>query len=292
MNKTLVAKGICKAYKKTVVLDNLDLTIEQGKIYGLLGRNGVGKTTLLGILTAQNKQDSGTVTYGGEQVWENQDALNNLCLSREILPSSFLGTNSIPLRYYLNAASTLYPNWDAEYAKKLISDFGLTVKKAVSASSKGQLSMLTIIIALASRAPITMLDEPVAGLDIVMRDRFYKLLLEDYTQTGRTFIISTHIIDEAASVFEEIMILKNHQISDKMPADEFISEFAFISGHEDDVDRAIRGFTVLSTEQMGKRKTCAVRGNVSDFKTDLDLDILPMNLQQAFVALCGNDSEM
>lgn len=72
----LQARGLCKAYKDKQVLHNLDLTVQPGKIYGLIGRNGAGKTTLLGILTAQNTRNSGEVTYNGQEVWENQQALN------------------------------------------------------------------------------------------------------------------------------------------------------------------------------------------------------------------------
>ena len=78
----LKAEGVCKAYGKKEVLHNLDLELLPGKIYGLIGRNGAGKTTLLGILTAQNTMDSGSVTYGGQPVWENQAAFNQLCFSR------------------------------------------------------------------------------------------------------------------------------------------------------------------------------------------------------------------
>ena len=81
----LVCENICKEYKKKEVLHNLSLTIEEGKIYGLIGRNGAGKTTLLSILTAQNPASSGTVTLDGEAVWENAKALENLCFSRECL---------------------------------------------------------------------------------------------------------------------------------------------------------------------------------------------------------------
>ena len=97
-------------------------------------------------------------------------------------------------------ASCYYPAWDAAYAKQLTKEFGLDLKKKVCKMNKGMMSMVTITLALASRAPVTILDEPVAGLDVYMRDRFYDLLLKDYEETGRTFILSTHIIEEAANL--------------------------------------------------------------------------------------------
>lgn len=168
----LKAEGLCKSYGSKRVLEGLDLTIQPGRIYGLIGRNGAGKTTLLGILTGQNTKDSGQVTCDGEPVWENCRALEQICFSRELQPTLFSGPNNQKVRYYLKSAAIFYPNWDQEYADRLLNEFQLEPKKKISQLSKGQMSMVTILIALASRAPITILDEPAAGLDVVMRERF------------------------------------------------------------------------------------------------------------------------
>ena len=109
------------------------------------------------------------------------------------------------------------------------------------------MSMVTIVLAMASKAPITILDEPVAGLDVVAREDFYKILLDDYTETGRTFIISTHIIEEAANVFEKVIILKDGQIAAVENTEDFVNSFAFVSGKDEDVDAVTAGFEVLST---------------------------------------------
>ena len=286
----LSAKGVCKSYGDNQVLQDLDLDIQPGKIYGLIGRNGAGKTTLLSILTAQNTMDSGEVTYNGKPVWENQDAINHICFSRELQPTLFTGPNNMKIKYYLNTASIFYPNWDQEYAQKLLQEFKLDPKKKISQLSKGQMSMVTILLALASGADITILDEPVAGLDVVMRERFYQLLLDDYAKTNRTFIISTHIIEEAASVFERVIILDQGRILENCPTEELVDQFRYISGREDVVDQVCRGLKVLSTHQMGRHKTVAVRGGGVKLQNALqsDVDVSPMNLQNVFVALCGH----
>ena len=290
----LKAENICKSYGKQEVLHNLNLTIEPGKIYGLIGRNGVGKTTLLGILTAQNSKNSGEVTYNGEPVWENANALGNICFSRELSATLMGGPNSLRIKYYLEAAAIYYPNWDEAYAQRLVKEFQLVSKKAISKLSKGQMSTVSIIIALASRSPITILDEPVAGLDVVARERFYQLLLEDFAETERTFVISTHIIEEAASVFERVIILDDGHIIENANTEELISEFRYISGREDAVDAAVNGMNVLSTQQMGRHKVCAVRGAGVKLSTAeaLDVDIAPMNLQKVFLALCNHRGEV
>jgi len=289
-DKIMQVKGLFKSYGTKKVLTDLDLTIQPGKIYGLIGRNGAGKTTLLGILTGQNTMDEGSVTYGGEPVWENQKVLDELCFSRELQSTLLSGQNTLKVRHYLRTAAVYYPNWDQEYAEVLMKEFGLEEKKKIYQLSKGQMSMVTILIALASGAPLTILDEPVAGLDVVMRERFYQLLLEDFAKTGRTFIISTHIIEEAASVFEQVIILDDGKIIENCPTDELIEQFSYVSGREDVVDQVCQGLEVLTTHQMGRHKTCAVRGGGVKLAQarKADVDVAPMNLQNVFVALCGH----
>ncbi len=289
----LKAEGLYKSYGKNEVLHGLDLELLPGKIYGLIGRNGAGKTTLLSILTAQNTWEKGTVTYNGEPVWENRRALNELCFSRELSATLFSGPNNLKVRHYLDAAAIYYPNWDREYAGRLLEEFKLEPKKKISQLSKGQASMVTILIALASRAPVTILDEPAAGLDVVMRERFYRLLLEDFAETGRTFVVSTHIIEEAASVFERVVVLDEGRVLEDAPTEELIGQFRYVSGGEEAVDAACRGVEVLSVQRLGRHKTAAVRGGAAQLAAleELDVDVSPMNLQNVFVALCGHGDE-
>ena len=282
----LKAVGLCKSYGSTEVLHNLDLEILPGKIYGLIGRNGAGKTTLLSILTAQNTKNSGEVTYDGAPVWENAEALSHICFSRELQPTLFSGQNNLKIRHYLRSAAIYYPGWDRKYAQRLLAEFKLDEKKKICQLSKGQMSMVTILIALASRAPITILDEPAAGLDVVMRERFYQLLLEEFTQTGRTFIVSTHIIEEAASVFEQVIIIDEGRILENCPTDELIDQFRYVSGSEEAVAQATAGMEVLSVHQVGRHRTAAVRCRGKQVSGDVD--VAAMNLQKVFVALCGH----
>ena len=292
MTGILKAEGIVKTYGEQEVLKNLDLSVEPGKIYGLIGRNGVGKTTLLSILTGQNKRDAGSVTYNGEEVWENQNALDALCFSRELSPTQFNGPNNFKVGQYIKSAAIFYPHWDQAYAEELKSEFKLEDKKKISQLSKGQMSMVTILIALASRAPITILDEPVAGLDVVMRERFYQLLLQDHMDTGRTFIVSTHIIEEAANVFEQILILDEGRIIENTPTDALLEQFRSLSGHEKEVDRACAGLEVLTTQTLGLHKSCVVRSSPEKLTalehSGMDVSIAPVSLQNVFVALCGH----
>ena len=290
MAKTLKATGLVKVYGKKEVLHSVDVEFESGCIYGLIGRNGAGKTTLLSCITAQSWANAGEITYGGEPVWENEKALGEICFAREISQILFMGQNTYKVRDYLRAAKLLYPHWDEQYAQQLVDRFGLERKKRISALSKGMLSMLTIVLALASNAPITILDEPVAGLDVVAREDFYKLLLDNYAETQRTFIVSTHILDEAASVFEKVVILDDGNIIEQGNTDELVAQFRYVSGKDQQVDEAVAGMKVLMEEKAGRSKAVVIRSseeNLSKLEQNPNVEISPLNLQKVFVALTG-----
>ena len=287
----LTAKGIVKTYGNKDVLHGVDLTLESGKIYGLIGRNGAGKTTLLSILTSQNPATSGTVTFDGQPVWENPAVLEHLCFARELNPMTGSNANPMKVKEYLRIAATFFPHWDKEMADRLIKKFDLDVKKKISKLSKGMLSMVTIIVAMASKAEFTFLDEPVAGLDVVAREQFYELLVEEFSETGRTFVISTHIIEEASDVLEEVIIVDQGKILLKENTQELLERSFHISGHEDEVDRATEGMTVHHEEHMGRSKGVSVILEPGQrIAEQYDVTVQKMSLQKVFVALCGEES--
>lgn len=289
----LQAAKLCKHYGKQQVLQDLDLTFEPGRIYGLIGRNGAGKTTLLGILSGQNFATGGQALYGGQPVWENSAVLGNLHFARELSASSELAGLSV--KNFLRAGRLFCPYWDQGYADELIKKFELP-NKMINRLSRGQMSMVSITAALASKAPVTLLDEPTAGLDVVVRERFYRILLEEYQRTGRTFVISTHIIEEAASVFEKVVILDEGKVVADTDTDDLISEFRYISGPAAELDAALaeQGIAPLQTQVLGGHKMVAVRGNETLFdalEARDGLTVEGMNLQNVFVALCGHGDE-
>lgn len=287
----LRCEDLVKQYKDKKALDNVSLTLEKGKIYGLIGRNGAGKTTLLSILTAQNPATHGTVTLAGQPVWENESSLSHLCFSREINANANNGgIGGLKIKDYLKMAETYMPHWDKAMAEHLLNIFHLDRKKRISKLSKGMTSMITIIVALASKAEFTLLDEPVAGLDVVAREQFYRILLEEYTETGRTFVISTHIIEEAADLFEEVIILHDGRMILKENTQELLESCVHVSGKEEDVDVATAGLVKYREESIGRSKSVTVRlGPGQRLESTEHVTVQPMNLQKIFVAMCGGE---
>lgn len=287
----LQCEQLTKIYSGKEVLKDVSLILESGKIYGLIGRNGAGKTTLLSILSAQNPASRGNVTIDGERVWENRKSLSKICFSRELNATSESGLHAMKLKEYLRIAGIYYDDWDKDMENRLLSLFDLNVKKKLGKMSKGMLSMATIIIALCSKAPFTFLDEPVVGLDVVAREQFYRLLLEEYTNTGRTFVVSTHIIEEAASVLEEVIILHKGQVLLKMDTQALVDSARYVSGKVEEVDAATAGLEVHHPETMGRSKGVTVFLKPGqNIRETPDISVQPVNLQRAFVALCGEEA--
>ncbi len=287
---SLHCENIVKTYSGKDVLDKVTLDIQPGKIYGLIGRNGAGKTTLLSILAAQNPASSGSVTLDGQRVWENRKSLEKICFSRELNANAESGLAAMKAKEYLRIAATYYEGWDKPLEERLVKLFDLNVKKKLGKLSKGMLSMVTIIVALCSKAAYTFLDEPVAGLDVVAREQFYKLLLEEYAASGRTFVISTHVIEEAADILEEVIILHQGKVLLEGDTQTFVDSARHVSGKAEEVDAATAGLEVHHAETVGRSKGVTVflkPGQSVD--ESRDVSVQPVNLQRAFVALCGEE---
>lgn len=290
-NKKLICSGITKKYGKKEVLHKVDLELEPGKIYGLIGRNGAGKTTLLSIMSAQNPTTQGQVLLGETPVWENQEALKHIYFSREINLNSTV-YSGLKVKEHLKIAAAYLPNWDQEMADRLVTLFHLDKKKRISKLSKGMASMLTIVTALASKADFTFLDEPVAGLDVVAREQFYRLLVEEFTESGRTFVVSTHIIEEASDVFEEVIFLHEGEILLKENTQELLEHCVYVSGKTEAVEEAVKGKEIHARQVLGRSQGVMVRLKEEEqILPDGQITLQHMNLQKIFVSLCSGEDE-
>lgn len=290
MEYLLTTDSLTKIYHGKPAVNRVSMNISKGEIYGLIGRNGAGKTTLLSLMSNQNPISDGTATIDGQRIWENPKALSRICFSRELNLSAESALSSYTLKAYLRAAETYLPHWDKDMAARLLELFGLEKKKKLGKLSKGMLSMVTILVAMASKAEFTFLDEPVAGLDVVAREQFYQLLLEEYTETGRTFVLSTHIIEEAADVMEEVIILDRGKILLKENTQELVDRARYVTGLADQVDGATAGLPCHHVENIGRSKAVTVLlPEGEELHPGYDVTVQPVNLQKLFVALCGEE---
>ncbi|MCO5307823.1 MAG: ABC transporter ATP-binding protein [Austwickia sp.] len=256
--------GLVKRYGRTPVLTDISVQLAPGRIHGLLGANGVGKTTLLACLCRHTFATAGTVLIDGIDPAVDSTVLARTCFIREDqrYPDQFrLGT-------VLEVAPAFYPTWDPGVAARLIERFRLPLATRAKKLSRGQRSALAITIALASGAPYTVLDEPYLGLDAGARAIFYEELLVAYGAAAddavrRTFIVSTHLVDEAAELLEEVVLLDSGRLV-FAGSTEDASTLAFRArGGRDAVHTVAAGRSVVEERSLGPVLTAVVLGPVS-----------------------------
>ena len=285
MTAVIEVNSLTKRYRDTIAADNVSFTIEKDTIYGLLGRNGAGKTTVMSILTAQNFATSGDVRVFGEHPYENSKVLSRLCFVRE---SQKYPDDATPAHAF-RIARLFYPNWDQDFAERLIDDFQLPLKTRIKKLSRGQLSAVGVIIGLASRAEITFFDEPYLGLDAVARQIFYDRLLEDYARHPRTIILSSHLIDEVSNLLEHVIVIDRGRILIDDSTEALRGAAATIVGDAAAVDAFTAGREVIHREALGRVASVTVRGELTadDLArlTDAGLDVGTVSLQQLIVRL-------
>lgn len=285
MSYAIECINISKNFGKTKALIDVNFRMEADKIYGLLGRNGAGKSTLLSIIAAQIFPTKGQIKVLNEKPYENGGILNNICLIKET--GTFLKDLKVKETIYL--ASLFYPNWDNNFAKNILYEFGLNENKTFKNLSLGMKSQLSIVIGLSSRAPITIFDEPYIGLDAPGRQFFYDILMEDYMQNPRTIIISTHLIDEISNLLEEIIILHNGSIKTEGNIDDIRNKAYYISGEKNEVLKYIAGKNILIKNEIGDNSVAAILDEFSEKEKRAieasGLNISPISLQQLFIYL-------
>lgn len=283
MTAVIEVNNLTKRYRSTLAADNVSFTIEKDTIYGLLGRNGAGKTTVMSILTAQNFATSGDVRVFGEHPYENAKVLSRMCFVRE---SQKYPDDATPA-HALRIARIFYPHWDEEFAARLVDDFQLPLKTRIKKLSRGQLSAVGVIIGLASRAEITFFDEPYLGLDAVARQIFYDRLLEDYVAHPRTIILSSHLIDEVSNLLERVIVIDKGRVIIDESTEALRGHASNIVGEAAAVDAFTAGREVIHRETLGRVASVTVLGELTaeDLARlgDAGLDVGPVSLQQLIV---------
>lgn len=288
MKAAIHCKKLSKSFGTVQALHAIDLRLEEGKIYGLLGRNGAGKTTLLNIIAGQLEKTSGDVQLFGKNPYENAQVLSDVCFIKE----SVLYMRSFRVRQIFRIASDIFPNWDNALAHQLIQDFELDINKKIKQLSKGMESSVGIIIGLASRAKLTLFDEPYLGLDAAARNLFYDRLLEDYTAYPRTVVLSTHLIDEVSKLFEEVVILKKGEIELQTHTDNLRTNAHYVSGPAAKAAKWTSDFQIMHERTFNEKTVLALFGTLSTkVRAQMEqdgLEIEPMPLQQLMIHLTSD----
>jgi ABC-2 type transport system ATP-binding protein len=207
--------AVTHRFRGSEALADVSLTIRPGTITGLVGRNGAGKTTLLSLIAALRPLQAGAVRVGGRDVWEDPAVTSRVCLVRDA--GGVLEDQRI--RHTFRIQRALRPHWDEEYAVRLLERFGVPLRRTPESLSRGQRSILGAVLALASRAEVTLLDEVYLGMDAVARRMFYDELMADYLAHPRTIVLSSHLLDEVEDLFEDVVVLDRGRVVAASDAD-------------------------------------------------------------------------
>ncbi|KOS69335.1 hypothetical protein AEA09_12700 [Lysinibacillus contaminans] len=274
------ARNVSKSYTHKQALENINFTIEGPKIIGFLGHNGAGKTTFLNMLAGLFSATEGEICVNGENVFNAPHVLSEICFVAE--SGNF--QDEMTVAQSLKANSFFYPKWDEDFAKELLQVFALNPKDKVKSLSKGMVSALGIITGFASHAAITIFDEPYIGLDAAGRNTFYDLLIEQQAENPRLFLLSTHLIDEASALFEEILILHEGKLLLQKDADEWPQHVVAVKGSPNHVEQAIEGFEVIYKQSFMHEMTAVLFTNGKEIEAE-NITIGSVSLQDMLVYL-------
>ncbi len=209
----LECKNLCKEFDGKPILKNINLTIPKDKIIGLLGKNGMGKTTLIKLINDLLTPTSGEVLINGEKPGVNSKKIIAYLPERTYLDKNMTITEV--LKYF----TEFYDNFNEEKARKLLKDLNLDENKKLSKMSKGMQEKLQLILVMSREAELYILDEPLGGVDPATRDYILDTILSNFKE-GASVIISTHLISDIEKILDEVIFINNGEITLTASADE------------------------------------------------------------------------
>jgi ABC-2 type transport system ATP-binding protein len=284
MTAAATLESVTMQFRGHTALADVTTAIETDTITGLLGRNGAGKTTMMQLLTGHRLPTSGQVRVLGGAPFENDAVLSQLCFIKESqrYPDLFRVCDAV------RAAASVYPSWDQELADQLLQEFELPLKRNIKKLSRGMTSAVGIVLGLASRAPITLFDEPYLGLDAVARQLFYNRLLADYAEHPRTIVISTHLIEEISDLLEHVLLIDHGRVLIDADAETLRSTALTVTGPARHVASFGAAHELVTTESLAGQSRAIIRTGTATARrmaTDLGLVVEQTSIQKLVVAM-------
>ncbi len=289
-------QNVDKSFDGFKALHNLDLNVRKGSIYGLVGTNGAGKTTLIKHVTGVLKQDGGSITVEDVPVYEN------LGIKQRIgyIPDDLYFFASYNLKESARFYKSIYPSWNEERYQHMVKQFELSEKRKLSKFSKGMQKQAAFILTMSSMPDYLILDEPIDGLDPIIRKLVWKYVVEDVAEREMTVLVSSHNLREMEGICDSIGILNKGKMMIERDLDELKSDIhkiqaAFRNPKED----PYAGLNVLHKESRGTVDLLIVRNRkelvekVIAESNPVVFDLLPLSLEEIFIyELGGGDSEI
>ena len=281
----LELKNVTKSFGKFKALDDLTMTVPKGCVYGLVGPNGAGKSTAIRLLTGVYRPDVGSVTMEGMPIYENP--VNKVRMG--YIPDDVFYFPSASMEEMRSFYKGIYPQFDDALYEKLFEAFQLPRKSPIRRFSKGMQKQAAFHLALCTRPEMLVLDEPVDGLDPVMRRQVWSLILSDVASCGTTVLISSHNLRELEDICDHVGIMDHG----KMLLERSLADMQGATHKLQLVGDVPKGLDILHESQTGRLKTLVVRGNARDISLKVSasapvyFDVLPLSLEEIFIYELG-----
>ena len=284
-------KKLVKTFDGFTALDSATLTVPKGAVYGLVGPNGAGKSTLLRHITGVYRQDSGQVLVNGVPVFENRHAKERIVS----IPDDWFYYNQSTIREMAKLYAGMYPQFDGGRFEKLRELFHLPEKKPIRRMSKGMQRQAAFWITMSCMPEYLVLDEPVDGLDPVMRRQVWQVLLDDVSARGTTVLLSSHNLRELEDVCDHVgimdqgKVLLERTLSDLQDSTVKI-QVAYPTPQEPALPAELQ---VLHHSQVGRVHTYIMRGSSEEIcrrmqiTSPLLLEAIPLTLEEIFIYELG-----
>ncbi len=283
-------KELVKRFDGFAALDGATLSIPTGSVYGLVGPNGAGKSTLIRHLTGIYRQDGGTISVGGEDIWENAALKARMAA----IPDDWYYFLQATVRDMMRFYRGFYPNFNMERYEKLKEVFSIDEKRVIRRLSKGMQKQVAFWLALCCMPDYLILDEPVDGLDPVMRRQVWSLVMGDVAERGTTVLVSSHNLRELEDVCDHVGIMDHGkvllerslvQLQDNMVKLQVV--------FRDGMDTVPPELPVLHTSRVGRVHTLIMRMNAQEATERLMayqpmlVDAVPLTLEEIFIYELG-----
>ncbi len=288
---TIETIGLTKHFGTFKALDDLNLHVRNASVYGLVGPNGAGKTSLIKHLTGVYRQDSGSVLVNGEPVYENTATKSSMVYIPDDL--YFLSQYSIQdaAKFY----ASVYSEWNQERYEALKEIFPLEDTKNIARLSKGMQRQAAFWLGISTMPEIMVLDEPVDGLDPIMRRKVWSLILQDVAERGTTVLVSSHNLRELEDVIDHVGILHNGKMVIERELDDVKSDLHKLQiaykGEIPEEVLALEG--IIHQEQVGSILSVIAKGKREELLPKIQvtnpviLDVLPLTLEEIFIYELG-----
>ena len=288
-------RALCKRFGTVQALDGVDLHVPKGAVYGLVGPNGAGKSTLIRHLTGIYRQDSGEALIDGQPVYENPAVKARIAY----IPDEMFYYNQASIRDMKKLMRSVYPRFDEKRWRELAGLFQLDEKRQIRRLSKGMQKQAAFWVALCLRPEALILDEPVDGLDPMMRRQIWNELLSDVAAGGMTVLVSSHNLRELEDVCDHVGIMKQGKMLLQRDLSELQENLVKVQLALPEGESLPEGLEILHRSENGKLTQLILRGSAAETQEKLAaahplfLDTVPLSLEEIFLyELGGGEHEV